>query len=571
MKKALAILIITLMVSAQIIPYFRVKADTIDLSTLQNKIQEIDTLVATDQQLFKQSLGLATALSMRQTGYEAPETSAIEDIGDWVWDRIHDIGDGTRDVAQWVVDRISDIVDGMHPHSSGGHRFTYNPSDAPLYNSLYTDDDWNQLVSEWAQIQTHDDNYISFDDVTDDIEGYSNEIYSYLDGTTVSNRLVDVQAMTPAQRSDWLDAPSMFSITTNNSLKYIYMVSHINQPIGYLVYKKIGTYYYCYLHWTNGSDTQSLNTAYNGLGASDQKSWLYDSRDIVEDGTDKRVYAWYSSNVAVSLTNPQIPAQMLVSTGFNEATASTNVYNWYHQSQYRVFNIYCYYTDDGTTLIPFSVHPGTHTEWDAPTQTPIIINNTRSYISVTNNTTITDYTTVYNNVTNNNIDNSTVVQNIFNQNTIYYVLPAPIYIESPQPTPEPITPIPTASPTPTDGPVDPSLTPTPINVQPIIPWPTGLPVTPPPESDIPVPGSEVNPIPSDIPTMNIDIPSLASLTSDGQIQNTVLVNDEGNDVDNDDIVQDLFDVIPGEDDRINLQLILFGLLFVGIVVTYLTK
>lgn len=586
MKRALIIFAIITIISAHFMPYINIKADTVDLSTLQDKIADVDTMVSSEQKLFKQSLGLATALSMRQTGYSAPETNAIEELGDWVWSKIHDIGDGTRDVAQWVVNSLSNIIDGMKPdHSSGSHRFAYNPTDAPLYNALYTDDEWNSLVSSWASANSHDDNFISFADITDDVEGWADKYYDALYPLGMNgNPAYDVNAMSVQLRNSIISTTPTVIGFMGGAIDGVtrYYIDRAfykhNATLDKLVYEYSNGYWNSYFYWSDGTKTVYYTDKYASSPVT-----LYTVQSIAASGTVPAHYkAFWQENLnnsgGASMSLNASPGY--ISGAWNETTATSKVYEWYHrnlsgsQKQYmvRACNIYCYWKNPDTgELNPFSVHPGTHTEWDAPTQTPIIINNTRSYISVSNNTTITDYTNVYNYVTNNNITNDNVVNNVFNQTVINYILPNPTYIEGPEPTPEPNEPTPTDEPTPTGEPIDPSLTPTPINVQPIIPWPTGLPITPPPESAVPVPGSEVNPTPSDIPSINIDIPSLASLTTDGQIQNSVLVNDEGNDVDNDDIVQDLFNVIPGENDPINLQLIIFGLLFVGIVVTYLTK
>ena len=261
MKRALAILIISILVSAQIMPYIDIKADMVDLSGLQERIQYVNTLVDADKTLFLESLGAGAGLSMRATGYTYIPASAIEDIGSWVWDRIYDIGDGTREVAQWCVNKLNGIIDAFipdHDHSSGGHRFSYSPSDTPVYNALYTDDEWNSLVSQWAQAGSHGDNFISFADVTDDVEGYMDRywdsVYPYGMNPPEGVTPADIQGMTVQLRGQWLASkPTLVGLTkpsgsTNpNGLIYIYGGwNTLSKTAEYLVWKYNNNYWNCY-------------------------------------------------------------------------------------------------------------------------------------------------------------------------------------------------------------------------------------------------------------------------------------------------------------------------------------
>ena len=504
-KRVMIFTIILVNIFTLFAPLNQAKADTLDESEFWALYDYIATTTAEEYDLIMEKLGIIGGIAMSGSGYVDFTEDALRHIGNWCIDKMVKSVEYARLTGQWALDKYCDILDCIVGWDGN---LTINDIDWRVVNSLYTDDDWSSLVSSWAQVTTPGDNFISFQDVTDDIEGYANEIYQSLDGTYQSNRLVDVQAMTVEQRTSWISKkPSTFNITTNNNLKYVYHISCLptSKEIDYFYYKKYGAYYQPYFHYNDGTETQNINSVF---GSNVQNSWLYSNNDVIIDGVAMRIYQWNRNNSPIYPYNPQSPAQFSASNGFVELTASTNLYQWYHQASIRVFNIPCYYSDDGgTTLIPFTVHPENAEPWTAPTQTPIIEdNNHLMYMNSNINSNWADLKDAI-------LNNVNIIQNIGDGNTYIIVLPSPDFIEDPT-EPEPVIITPTPTPTPTPEPIiyDVNIV-SPLPLPVIIQEPS---VTP------PDPGWGLDLPNVDFELPEITIPDIGDLTTSANIEGTVL-------------------------------------------------
>lgn len=582
-KRVISLSLICALAITLFMPFSRVKADDIDLISLQSVISDVDLLVDSDKKIFYDSLGTAAGLSMRSVGYAPIQSSAIQEIGSWVWSKIHEIGEGTRAVSQWVVDTLTDRVQRLKPDTSptsggGGHRFYYKPEDTPLYNALYTDDEWQSLATQWAAATSHDDNFISFSDITDDVEGWADKYYDaqYPDGMGGSPAAL-VEGMTVQQRSSVISSKpgsvgfftGVYGDTTRSFINRCLSVPLSCYKVVYEYQSQSGRWY-PHFYTENGTELSSL---YAGLtSTSFSRYW---NSSVAADGTTPAHTLWHWVD-GYSSTSVQWPGSnpSYITGTWNESTATNVIYSWYHQAingtqTWRPFNIYFFYKVDGVEY-PFSVHPGAHPDWEAPTQTPITYNDQRAYKYILS--TINDYTLV-----NQEIVNTTNLDVIYNtispQTTIYITyLDNPDYIEGPEPTPLPTTtPAPTGTAAPTSAPIE--IPDQPWDVTVVNPSGSPIPVyiVEPSPTDDPDWGFDIE-IPTDYPSIDIELPTFSKLTSDSQIQGTTLTKTLEQDIYGDSaitystVTAGLMEALPG-----NTMTILWIIFFIGLVVCFMMR
>lgn len=563
-KRVLIFAIILVNVITLFMPLTQAKADTLDETEFWEVYDYIVSETANARAEIDEKMGILSAIAMAGVGYVDFTEDFLRHAGNWAIDKMAKSVEYAKLTGQWALDKYCDILNYVVGWDG---ELDANKLDWRVINSLYTDEEWNSLLDSWTTATSHADNFISFDDVTDDIEGWADKYYYayYADKNMMEGSYqVVVKGMSASLRASILNMkPILFSYMTgtypNDSTVRKFINKAVTAQSKYItkvVYERSQSgYWYAYFYWNDGTKTQSVSSYItSGTGT------LYTYTRGTVDGVATQLYDWSTPN----LSNPGAANTPNSWSGnWNEETARTYVYNWYHTNtagNARICNISFYYLDPTTGIEnPFSVHPGTPLSWVDPVQDePVMVGNDRAMYMNSN------ITGNWADLKNAVLNNSNIIQNIGDGDIYLIILPNPDFIEDPtEPEENEVTPTPTP---------DINIPYPPYDVNIISPLPLPVIIQEPSVTPTPDPGWGLDLPDVDFELPDITIPDIDDLTTSANIEGTVLYrtleaeNENDEDITYANVTGWLFAGIPN-----NQMIWLWIFAFVCLVVTLLFR